>query len=253
MSTVVWLPVGLLLIDRVLRRLPRPAAKPTAARRALLLATLGLVFANQVLAGFPQSAYICGLVYGSFALFRALSGTTAARSGRDVAACARRDRAARWCSAPPRARSCSCRCRSSAASRIAPGRSATSGRRYTNFWPPNILTFFVPYINGDMSDKTYIGPPSFWENYGYVGVATALLAIYGAVRERRRPLVMFLIVMTLIAFVFVLGPRDAGLLRRLRADSGHEEVSLADALPGRRGAGTGAAGRHRPDAGAAPS
>ena len=53
----------------------------------------------------------------------------------------------------------------------------------------NVLTFLVPYINGDISDNTYIGPPLFWEDYGYVGLLTLLLAIYGGWRERRRPLV----------------------------------------------------------------
>ena len=37
-------------------------------------------------------------------------------------------------------------------------------------WPQNVLTFLVPYINGDISDNTYIGPPFFWEDYGYVGL-----------------------------------------------------------------------------------
>src|ERR1700676_4971749 len=37
------------------------------------MAAFGLVFAEQVLSGFPQSAYICALVYGSFALFRAMT------------------------------------------------------------------------------------------------------------------------------------------------------------------------------------
>ena len=71
-STVVWLPLGLTLIDRTLGAgvEPRP---PTSARRALFMAAFGLVFAEQVLSGFPQSAYICALVYGSFALFRAMT------------------------------------------------------------------------------------------------------------------------------------------------------------------------------------
>ena len=42
-----------------------------------------------------------------------------------------------------------------------------------------LLTFFAPYIHGDISNNTYSGPPFFWEDYGYVGLATALLAIYG--------------------------------------------------------------------------
>jgi hypothetical protein len=74
------------------------------------------------------------------------------------------------------------------------------------YWPSNLLTFLVPYINGDISDNTYIGPPFFWEDYGYVGAATLLLAIYGSVREWRRPLVVFSIVMTVLAYLLVLGP-----------------------------------------------
>ncbi|HVO22901.1 MAG TPA: hypothetical protein VMW56_04665, partial [Candidatus Margulisiibacteriota bacterium] len=74
------------------------------------------------------------------------------------------------------------------------------------YWPRNALTFLVPYINGDISDNTYDGPPFFWEDYGYVGAATFLLAVYGGVRERRRPLVAFAILMTLVAYLIVLGP-----------------------------------------------
>src|SRR5258708_25892820 len=73
-STVVWLPVGLLLIDRALGAAAdaQPGTTPLP-RRALFMAAFGLVFAEQVLSGFPQSAYICALVYGSFALFRAVA------------------------------------------------------------------------------------------------------------------------------------------------------------------------------------
>ena len=38
---------------------------------------------------------------------------------------------------------------------------------YTNFWPPMIFSFFAPYIYGDASDSSFIGPPPFWEMYGY--------------------------------------------------------------------------------------
>src|SRR5262249_30865996 len=57
-STVAWLPFGLVLLDRVM----------DGSRRAA--AGFGLLFANQALSGFPQSAYIAGLLYGAFALFR---------------------------------------------------------------------------------------------------------------------------------------------------------------------------------------
>src|SRR5215471_2249995 len=93
-STVAWLPVGLLLLDRAFaaerggrraeggektdegggRRTEDGAEVATISRsrRSLYLALFGLVFAQQVLCGFPQSVYICALVYGGFALFRAI-------------------------------------------------------------------------------------------------------------------------------------------------------------------------------------
>lgn len=198
MSTIIWLPVGLVLIDRLV----------TAERRtrALLLALLGLLYANQVLAGFPQSAYICALVYGSFGLFRVLQHRERFGAVRE------------WL--PLAAGFCAALLLGAAAGAIVllPLGELTAytdrvvpldyrWATYTNFWPRNVFTFFIPYINGDASDGTYIGPPPFWENYGYVGLATMLLAIFGAVRERRRGVVVFLIVMTLLAFAFILGPR----------------------------------------------
>jgi hypothetical protein len=199
MSTIVWLPVGLVLIDRMFTG---AAARGT---RALLLATLGLLFANQVLAGFPQAAYICALLYGSFALFRAFSGRPWRGAIKQwlplvagIAGVLALGAASGAVVLLPLAELGSLSDRA--------GSLDYHWATFTNFWPGNFWTFFVPYINGDASDLTYIGPPPFWENYGYVGGATAILAIYGAVRERRRPLVAFLILMTIIAFAFILGP-----------------------------------------------
>lgn len=197
MSTIVWLPVGLVLIDRVL--------SPSARHRGLLLATLGLLYANQLLAGFPQAPYICGLVYGSFALFRVvvdrrlrpLRESLALLAG--IAGTLVLGAAAGAVILLPLSELTAVSDRA--------GPLDYQWATYTNFWPWNFITFFVPYFNGDASDKSYIGPPPFWENYGYVGFVTMLLAIYGAVRERRRPLVVFLIVMTVTAFSFILGPR----------------------------------------------
>ena len=72
-------------------------------------------------------------------------------------------------------------------------------------WPPNILTFFAPYIHGDIANNTYAGPPFFWEDYGYVGLATALLAIYEGVRGWRRRITAFIAGMTVLGYLFVLG------------------------------------------------
>jgi Bacterial membrane protein YfhO len=209
MSTIVWLPVGLVLIDRVFTPVSGPVPPEGTGggrRRSLLLATLAALFANQVLAGFPQAAYISALVYGSFALFRALTRRQQLGAPRvwlswlgGIAAALVLGAAAGAVVLLPLAEL------ASVSDRAQP--LDYEWATYTNFWPPNVLTFFVPYINGDATDLTYIGPPPFWENYAYAGAATALLAVYGGVRERRRRLVMFLIVMTILAFLFVLGPR----------------------------------------------
>lgn len=196
MSTIMWFPVGLLLIDRAI----------LSKRRGVPLALLGLLYANQVLAGFPQSAYICGLVYGVFAVFRALStretpgGLRAALAAvAGVAAALLLGAAAGAVVLLPLAE----------LTRVS-GYLASRDYRwatYTNFWPRNFFTFFIPYINGDASDLSYVGPTPFIESYGYVGLATVLLAIYGGIRERRRPLGAFFVLMTLAAFALVLGPR----------------------------------------------
>ena len=73
------------------------------------------------------------------------------------------------------------------------------------YWTPNIIQFLFPYANGNIADNTYQGPPFFWEDYGYVGLLTLLTAIYGGLRDRRRPIVMFTILMTIVAMLFVLG------------------------------------------------
>jgi hypothetical protein len=198
MSTIVWLPIGLSLIDRVLQ--------PGRAHRSLLLATLGLLFANQVLAGFPQAAYICGLVYGSFALFRVISerrqlgsiGTWMPWLAGIAGALVLGAFAGAVVLLP---------LQELASTSDRAGPLNYEWATYTNFWPPLVFSFFVPYVYGDASDLSFIGPPPFWEMYGYVGAATAVLAVYGAGREWRRPLVAFLISMTLTSFFFILGPR----------------------------------------------
>ena len=232
-STIVWLPVGLLLIDRALcGRVPTT----TRARRAFFMAAFGLVFAEQVLCGFPQSAYICALVYGSFALFRAVTDReglgplpvrVALLGGVGVAALL--GAAAGAVVLLPLSEL------GSVSDRAEPLGWAWSTR--IAYWPPNILTFLLPYVHGDVSDNTYVGHSIFWEDYGYVGGATFLLALYGGMRERRRPVVAFSILMTLVAVLARAGAGDAGVSRGLLARSRAEAVSLPYAVPDRRGAG----------------
>jgi hypothetical protein len=202
-STIVWLPVGLAFIDRTLGA-SVDAPSPTAARRALFMAAFGLVFAEQVLCGFPQSAYICALVYGSFALFCVIAnrrrlgplpGGLTWLGGLGVAAVL--GAAAGAVVLLPLSQL------GGVTDRAEPLGWAWSTR--LAYWPPNVLNFLLPYFHGDISNNTYTGHSIFWEDYGYVGIATVLLAIYGGVRERRRPVVVFSILMTLVAYLLVLG------------------------------------------------
>ena len=211
------------------------------------MALFGLVFAEQVLCAFPQSAYICALTYGAFALFRAWSARRASGAPRIAigslaglgVAVALGAAAGAIIMLPL-----------SALGGIS-DRAETLGYEWSTrlaYWPDNLLTFLVPYIHGDISDNTYTGPPFFWEDYGYVGVATFLLAFYGAIRERKRPVVLFVGGMTVVAYLFVLGAGDADLSRRLSAHPRPEAVPVSDQVPDRRGAGARAARGLRPDA-----
>ena len=96
------------------------------------------------------------------------------------------------------------RCRPSATFRIAPSLWFRWSTRLA-YWPTNVQTFLLPYVHGDISDNTYVGPPFFWEDYGYVGALTFILAFYGVIRERRRPLAVFTGAMTVVAYLLVLG------------------------------------------------
>jgi Bacterial membrane protein YfhO len=193
-STVVWLPWGMWLIDRALS--PRPSSGwPVAA--------FGLVFAEQVLSGFPQSAYIAALTYGVFALYRAIA-VRAQSPGAAIYA-------------PMSALAGAIVLGAAAGAVVMMPLSALGGisdraeplgydwSTRLAYWMPNIQTFLVPYVHGDISDNTYEGPPFFWEDYGYVGVLTFLFALYGAYRDRRRPIVVFTFALTLLAYVIVLG------------------------------------------------
>jgi hypothetical protein len=199
-STVVWLPVGLTLLDRAFEG----GESTTTRRRMLALGWFGIVFAQQVLSGFPQSAYICGLVYGAFATFRAVSerGTFGHPRG--------------WLALLAMLGGATLLAALAAAIVLLPmsalgsisDRAEALGYEWSTrlaYWPPNAITFLFPYAQGDISNNSYGGPPFFWEDYGYVGFATVWLALFGALRDRRRAAGLFLIAMTVLAYAFVLG------------------------------------------------
>jgi len=199
-STVVWLPVGLVLIDRVFVQ-----SAATFARRSAVVAVFGLILAVQALSGFPQSLYICLIVYGAFAVFRAI--TLARQAGHALVAISALavlgfgtvlGLAAGALVLVPLARLGAISDRADALNWVWVSRWA--------YWPLNLVTFLVPYVFGDVSNNTYTGPSLFWEDYGYIGAAPFLLGIFFGIRERRRPLVSFAIAMTTVAYLLVLGP-----------------------------------------------
>lgn len=199
-GTVVWLPLGFLCLDHAL-------SPVIFARRVLWLCGFALVFGAQVLAGFPQSAYICAIAYGAYSLYVVLARVPAPGErfvGRVVL--------------PLLAAACSVTLGALIGAVLllplgALGAVSDRGGGNTFEWasqlnynPANALTFLVPYINGDVADGTYKARSLFWEDYGYVGAATFLLAIYAAVRHWRVPRVRFFVGLALGCYLLVLGP-----------------------------------------------
>ncbi len=70
----------------------------------------------------------------------------------------------------------------------------------------SLLLFFFPYAYGDPGRDDFRLPGLFWEQYGYLGLVPALLAIAAVVVERRDPRVRFLAAMVAVSCLLVLGP-----------------------------------------------
>lgn len=199
-STVVWLPWGLLLLDRALSRRTSNWLRDPGKNLVLF----GLVYATQVLAGFPQSAYISSLVYVVWAF---------------VLLCGLRQRWRRMPLALPLG-AIMVAVMTLGAACGAPSLlpllelSAHSDRRsalsfeFASMLPyswRDLLNFLIPYANGDIADLTYKEKGLFWENYGYVGAATFVLAVWAGVRCWRQPRVLLLCGLALGSLLLVLG------------------------------------------------
>ena len=187
-STVVWLPWGLLMLDRALasrRRISVEGAvggalvvdwDPPMARRLFDLGLFGLVLAEQTLSGFPQSTYYSGLVYAIWAVAQLfwLRG--------------RVGRLPRALVLAPATGLVVVLAMLVGAVTLLPvaelsqlaNRVSREDWEFATMFPypiRNVLTFLVPYANGDVSNGTYFAGGLFWEYYGYVGAATAVLAV----------------------------------------------------------------------------
>jgi membrane protein YfhO len=71
--------------------------------------------------------------------------------------------------------------------------------------PLNVWTFFAPGLFGDARDDSFRLSGLFWEQYGYVGLSTIVLAIVGVVVARRSAHVRVFAVATVVSYLLVLG------------------------------------------------
>ncbi len=206
-STVVWLPWGLWFLARALAPSSRTAQDvPTAlSTRLLYLGGFGLVFGEQVLSGFPQSAYIAGLLYAVWSLYFSvrvrghlgpfpLSAVLLVLVGVVTGAGA---------------------LIGSSALTFLSELSATANPGVRDSWAfasmlpydfRDLYNFVIPYANGDISDMSYrLRSGLFWENYGYLGLLTLLLAFYAVGRGVKDPMHWLLFGIALLCMLLVLG------------------------------------------------
>lgn len=214
-NAACWLPLGLYFIERAVKQ----DASTTFLQKAKPFMYLALVIGVQNLAGHTQTAYYCELLYVAYFLFRFFTGRKNAEPGKKKRAeqapvlttVMLRNPHARWFAV---------------AVVLAAGISAvqlvptyelvTLSQRsggvtfeYASNYaydPANITTFFSPYANGDIGNATYHLKSIFWEDYGYVGLVTILLAIYAVVVLWKRPHVKFFAMTAVVAYFLVLGP-----------------------------------------------
>ena len=211
--TVAWLPWGLYLLDRALASrvvLPIDVTEdtlcqpPSPKARLRAIGLFGLVLAEQVVCGFPQSVYISGLIYGVWALVLLIGMRE--RVGRVPlmfvlgSSLALMVVLAALCGAPmllPLAE----------LGKLSDRRGALSWE-FASMAPyawTDLLNFLSPYANGDIADSTYRGEGIFWENYGYVGAATFVLAGWALIRGLRRPRVLLIFAIAVGSMALVLG------------------------------------------------
>jgi hypothetical protein len=215
LTIVALFPLALLLLDRAATGGLRDvvAARSFPLRRRLLwLSGFAAIFGLQLLAGFPQSAYNAALVYAALVTARGIWLLAPWAQDLDP-------------SSPRAAPSFGLLFGALAAVTIAiligmvqllplwelgalsdrAGGGTFEWATKYNYWPPNVLTFFIPYINGDISDLSYTGSSIFWEDYGYVGLFTVLLAFVAIGSRLKRFAVAFWLIAGLFAYGLVLG------------------------------------------------
>lgn len=201
-----WLPVGLVLLERAIRR-----------NNDRMLLWFGIVFGLQHLAGNAQTAYYAGVIYVLYFVLRFLSHR------KELRAPAQKSSAPRSFFGLFKARITWCffgvlvLATLLAAVQLIPtyelvsfsSRSGGVTFEYASNYAYDLKdswTFFYPFSNGDIGNYTYTGKGVFWEDYGYVGVVTLLLALFAPIRCWKNWHVRFFSITAVVSYILVLGP-----------------------------------------------
>ena len=188
-AAACWLPLILLCLER-----------GVAHRRPAWLLAAGALFGLQTLAGHPQISYYIGLAMVVY------FGARALRQGRPQAL-----RLGAWLLAAMvlgaglAAVQLLPTLELASLSRRAGGIDFATASEFP-YHLPDLLTFLLPYANGDPGRMTYDGT-IFWENYGYIGLLPLVLALTGAALAFRTSWhARFFTLAGVAAFLLVLGP-----------------------------------------------
>jgi hypothetical protein len=204
-NSACWFPLGLLAIERGLRDGPAGPGERRTRVRALLC--LGIVFSLQNLSGHIQIAYYSALAYCAYYLARLFVKRRSQKAGPRAFL---RMSLAGWFVAAMAAGSLI------SAVQLLPTyelvqRSQRAGGvtlEYATHYaydPASFWTFFYPLVNGEPGHASYTGKGVFWEDYGYVGFVTIILASVALFRRFRSWHVRFFALAAVLAYLMVLG------------------------------------------------
>jgi hypothetical protein len=203
-----WFPLGLLAIERALGDGRAGPGERRTRVRALLW--LGVVFSLQNLSGHIQIAYYSALAYGAYYVARMYAIWRAQKAGPRSLRPLLREGLAAWFVAAMGAGALI------GAVQILPTyelvqRSQRSGgvtfdyATQYNYDLASFWTFFYPPVHGEPGHASYTGSGIFWEDYGYVGFVTIILAAFALFRKFRSWHVRFFAVAAVLAYLMVLG------------------------------------------------
>jgi len=199
-NAACWLPLGLVCIERALRK-NEPA----------YFVLLAPVFGLQHLSGHTQVAYYSGVLYLVYCVFRYVVVRKQTARTKYPNQAVPKVRLVLYCAGALALGS------GMGAVQLLPTYELVSFSQRAGgvtfdyaanyaYDPSNIFTFIYPYINGDIGAGTYKGNSIFWEDYGYVGLTVLVLALYGAIKQWKSAYVKMFTTTAVVSYILVLGP-----------------------------------------------